>query len=481
MRILVKSRCEVKDFDCLILPIFKGKDFSSLKIDYPELEPLIRKYKFKGDTQDGFTYFSSSLKKWLMVAGAGSHKELVDIRKCAREVMSRLNDHPVSHALVQFYQPMHLDTSHLVSFIDYLLLNEYKFDGYLSGKKKPSLKKLAICFKGKKQLINKTIQERLLVGRNTSLVRDWVNDIPARVNPDFMVEEAKKIAREHSLECDILRSRELRDRGMSGILAVGNSSPYEPALIQLHYKPKNASRKVAIVGKGITFDSGGLNIKTGNHMTEMKCDMAGAATVMGIIKTAAALELPVEILALAAVAENMPGQDAYKPGDILTFKNKKTVEVLNTDAEGRLALADALLVAAEAKPDYLIEFSTLTGAVVIALGDSFAGLVGNNHTLNAILKRSGQETGDLVWEMPFFEDYRKSIKSKIADLKNANYNGASSIKAGMFLQEFTGKTPFAHVDIAGTAFISRSNVFYSQEGATGFGLRMMIHFLQSLI
>ena len=480
MRIISKHKCETKTFDCLVFPLFKGKGFSDLYDDYPELALLVKKYKFKGEAKDAFCWFSSSLNKWLMLAGGGDYRDLNDIRKCAKGIMGLLKDHPISNVLIQFSQILPLDELLMSNFIDFILLNHYKFDSYLSSKQKKSIKKMAVCFRGKNQLPDHLLKERIVVCRETSMVRDWINDIPAKVNPDFMVKQAEEIAEEYSLECDVFRRVELQKRNMNGLLAVGNSSPYEPALIQLSYVPENALKKIAIVGKGITFDSGGLNIKTGNHMTEMKCDMAGAATIMGIIKAVAALKLPVQVVALAAVAENMPGQEAYKPGDILTFSNKKTVEVVNTDAEGRLALADALLVAAESKPHYLIEFSTLTGAIVTALGDLFAGLFGNNHTLNVLLQKCGRETGDFVWEMPFFEDYRQSIKSKIADLKNANYNGASSIKAGLFLQEFTGKTPFAHIDVAGTAFISRSNSYYSQEGATGFGVRAIIQLLKTI-
>jgi leucyl aminopeptidase len=182
----------------------------------------------------------------------------------------------------------------------------------------------------------------------------------------------------------------------------------------------------------------------------------------------------------AAVAENMPGGRAYKPGDIITYANKKTVEIVNTDAEGRLILADALIMASRQKPDVIIEFSTLTGAIITALGDGIAGLMCRNKKLRTELLQAADACGELLWELPLFDEYRKDITSKIADLKNANYHGASSIKAGLFLQEFVGKIPFAHIDIGGTAFLSRPGFWLAAEGATGFGVRLLIEYLKNL-
>jgi leucyl aminopeptidase len=237
-------------------------------------------------------------------------------------------------------------------------------------------------------------------------------------------------------------------------------------------------KTVALVGKGITFDSGGLNLKSTSGMTGMKSDMSGAAAVLGIIEAVSKLRLPVIVDAYAPAAENMPGQYAYKPGDIVTFKNKKTVEVVDTDAEGRLLLADALIMAAEEKPDCIVEMSTLCGSIVNALGDGMAGIMGNNESLVSKLLDSAQHTGERLCPLPLVADYQESIQSRWADLKNAGYGRASAIKAGLFLNEFTQKIPFAHIDMAGTAFLSKANAFYAQEGATGFGVRLILEFLK---
>jgi leucyl aminopeptidase len=212
----------------------------------------------------------------------------------------------------------------------------------------------------------------------------------------------------------------------------------------------------------------------------MKSDMSGAAVVLGITEAISKLKLPVIVDAFAPIAENMPGQYAYKPGDIITFNNKKTVEIFDTDAEGRLLLADALIMASKEDPDCIIELSTLTGSIANFLGDGIAGLMGNNETLMSMLLDSGGNTGEQLWQLPLIEVYKESIQSKIADLKNAGYGRASAIKAGLFLNEFIKKIPFAHIDIAGTAFLSKPNTLYAQEGATGFGVRLLLDFLQDL-
>ncbi|MCX6554955.1 MAG: M17 family metallopeptidase, partial [Candidatus Aminicenantes bacterium] len=278
----------------------------------------------------------------------------------------------------------------------------------------------------------------------------------------------------------VFRKAELAEHGLNGLLAVGAAACSSTALIRLDWIPEKFSRTVILVGKGITFDSGGLNIKPGASMEEMKSDMAGAAAALAVMKSAAVLNLPVKLTALAPVAENMPGAAAYKPGDIITYANKKTVEIVNTDAEGRLILADALIMASREKPDAIIELSTLTGAIVTALGDGIAGLMCRDRKLRAELLQAGDACGELLWELPLFSEYRKDITAKVADLKNADYHGASSIKAGLFLNEFTGSVPFAHIDIAGTAFLSRPGFWLAAEGATGFGVRLLVEYLKNL-
>lgn len=463
----------------IVLPVFENSKILANTGDFPEWAEALLKFKIKGRPGRDLVFYSDTRKCWLMAIGAGRTDRLNDARKLAKRIVSRLKENRVRLAAVDLRQPGPFRFEYLVNLVDYLHLNGYSFDRYLRKKEEP-LRRLELVLAPRSPLAARDIGERDEIGRNVRWVRDLVNDIPARINPDSLVRTFLDMAKGSGLKVKTWRKAELERQKMNGLLAVGGSSCCEPALVFLEHAPKEYRRTVTLVGKGITFDSGGLNIKAGRNMEEMKCDMAGAALVAGILKTVSELNLPVRVIGLAAIAENMPGRMAYKPGDIITYANRKTVEVVNTDAEGRLILADALIEASRLKPDCIIEFSTLTGAIVTALGDAFAGLMTRNRKLRDGLVRSGESTGEFLWEMPLFDEYRESIKSTVADLKNANYEGASSAKAGLFLSEFTGRVPFAHIDIAGTAYLSKPNFFFASGGATGFGLRLTVDFLKSL-
>lgn len=480
MRVEKRSKFDLKGINGIVIPVFKNKSFERIIKKYPEIEFFIKEYKFKGEIDEEIVFNSYKHKRLIIVVGAGDYRSLTDARKKAKNIIKILKENRVKNVLIHFIQEIELSFDFVLNFIDYLYINSYCFDFYKKDNKKKKLNKINIFFESKNNLTNNIIKNRSVINKSVILVRDLVNEIPSKVNPDYMNDLFKEVSDKNNLNISIMREKELERKGFNGLVSVGKGSPYEPALIKLSYIPESYKKTVTIVGKGITFDSGGLNIKTGNYMLEMKSDMAGAAAVLGILKSVSDLKLPVKVYGYAAIAENMPGRKAYKPGDIITYRNKKTVEVVNTDAEGRLVIADALISAAEEKPDYIIELSTLTGAVIVALGDSFAGLISNNKKLISNLMKSGERTGEYLWEMPMFEDYRDSIKSKVADLKNANYKGASSIKAGLFLNEFTKNIPFAHIDIAGTAFLSNKNKFYSFEGSTGFGVRLIYDFLNFL-
>ena len=246
------------------------------------------------------------------------------------------------------------------------------------------------------------------------------------------------------------------------------------------YKPSGKPRAcVAIVGKGVTFDSGGLSLKPAKSMEWMKQDMSGAAVVLGVMKALPALAPQVEVRGYIAAAENMPGQGAQKPGDIITYRNGKTAEVLNTDAEGRLVLADALCVASEAKPDCLIDLATLTGACMVALGSSVAGILGNDQGLVDELIAHGDQTGERMWQLPLVEDYRSDIKSSVADIKNIGAGYGGTITAAMFLEAFVDDVSWAHIDIAGPAFAEKPAP-YAPRGGTGFGVRALLSYLAKI-
>ncbi|MCU0235806.1 MAG: leucyl aminopeptidase [Acidobacteria bacterium] len=479
MKIIKKSSYRPQPHVCVVIPVFKGAALAELWQEFPELEYPARQKRIKGEIGEALACHSLEQRRLFLLVGAGKPGRLADARRLACRTMTLLREHLATRALLYFAAPLPYPPEYLRNLVDYLHLNNYRFDRYRKKKSKP-VERIELAFKKRVSWSGAEWPERAIVLEEARLARDLVNEIPARANPDAMVQAFAAAAGRHGLKLEAWRRPELEANGMSGLLAVGASSCCEPALLTLTHEPRDFSRTVVLVGKGITFDAGGLNLKPGNSMEEMKCDMAGAAAVLGALSAVARLRLPLKVIGLAPLTENLPGRRAYKPGDIITYANKKTVEVVNTDAEGRLILADALIVAARLKPDMIIELSTLTGAIVTALGDSYAGLFCRNRRLSAGLLQAAESSGELLWEMPLPGEYRESIASKVADLKNANYNGASSIKAGLFLSEFTGRVPFAHIDIAGTAFLSKPNFCLNSEGATGFGVRLLVEFLQNL-
>jgi len=465
---------------CVVIPIFQGTPLQPIWDEFPEMEILAKAAKLKGKIGEKLVCHSLQEQRLFLLIGSGKANSLPDARKLACKIMIQIRKNKINRALIYFIQNVSHHHGYLINLIDYLHLNNYRFDRYMRKKSKPVQRLDLVCRKKILLPAAAIISEREMINRSVVFCRDLVNEIPAKITPDSMVQTATALAREHQLALNVFRKPELAEHGLNGLLAVGAAAGCSPALIQLDYVPEKFSRTVSLVGKGITFDAGGLNIKPGTSMEEMKCDMAGAAVVLAIMKCVATLRLPVKVTALAAIAENMPGGQAYKPGDIITYTNKKTVEIVNTDAEGRLILADALIMASRQKPDVIIELSTLTGAIITALGDGIAGLMCRNKKLRTELLQAADACGELLWELPLFSEYRKDITSKIADLKNANYHGASSIKAGLFLNEFTGNIPFAHIDIAGTAFLSRPGFWLAAEGATGFGVRLLVEYLKTV-
>jgi leucyl aminopeptidase len=311
-----------------------------------------------------------------------------------------------------------------------------------------------------------------------TMVRDLVNEPPGSLTPTRMASIGEETARSTGLSARVYDLAGIESEGLGGLAGVARGSDQEPRMVRLEYQPRGAARAtVALVGKGITFDSGGLSLKSGDGMMTMKDDMAGAAVVLGTMSLLAELRLPVRVIGFMPMTENMPGGRAIKPGDVLRARNGKTMEVLNTDAEGRLVLADGLSLAAEEKPDAIIDLATLTGAVVVALGRKIAGLMGNDEQLIRRIQSAGATAGERYWPLPLPSDYRRDIDSQVADMKNiGNPSQAGSIIAGLFLQEFVGVTPWAHLDIAGTAW-GEGDSGYLSRGATGFGVRTLIELL----
>lgn len=310
-------------------------------------------------------------------------------------------------------------------------------------------------------------------------VRDLVNEPPSRKRPSDIAKIAKTLGSKN-IKVRIYQKNELERMGMHAILGVSSGSAHPPVLVEAVYKPKGSVKKrIALVGKGITFDSGGLNIKVGDHMTTMKLDMAGGATVLSVLRACDKLNLPVEVHAYAPFVENMPSGDSYKPGDVIKTYSGKTIEVLNTDAEGRVVLSDALAFAAKQNVDAIIDLATLTGAVTVALGDEIAALLSNNDKLSDELRAAANTAGEPVWPLPLFSAYKARIKGKVGDVINiANKPGAGTIIGALFLQEFIDGKPWAHFDIAGAAWKDGETPL-CPAGGTGAMVRTLLEYLSN--
>jgi leucyl aminopeptidase len=324
-----------------------------------------------------------------------------------------------------------------------------------------------------------------VAARATAAARDLVNEPASRINPATLAAEAVRLARAAGLEHRVLAGPALRRGRFGAVLAVGGGSATGPRLVELRHRPgagsrsrsPNPRRHVALVGKGVTFDSGGIDLKRGAGMDGMKDDMAGAAAILAAVTAAATLGLPTAVTAVLPLVENMPGGSAMRPGDIITARNGVTVEVTNTDAEGRLILADGLALAAEAEPDAILDLATLTGSVVYGLGLGCTGVFGNTPALTAEVLAAAARAGELACELPLIEDYRRFLDSEVADLLNATNEPGDSVQAALFLREFVAGTPWVHLDIAGPATAKEAR-YYQPKGASGWGVRTLLAFLE---
>jgi leucyl aminopeptidase len=321
--------------------------------------------------------------------------------------------------------------------------------------------------------------EKIISGVN--FTRDLVNEPSNVLTPQEFAYRIKREFKVSKISVKIFDDKELAKRNMYAILSVGKASENKPKLIIAHYKPKiKVTKKIALVGKGVTYDTGGLSLKTTKDMIDMKVDMAGGGTVFGIIKAAEKLNLPIELIGIVPAVENAVSGNAYKPGDIISTSSGKTIEVKDTDAEGRIVLADALEFASNLKPDEIIDFATLTGAVVVALGLFTAGIFSKNDDMIDRLVSSGKQTYEHVWRMPFWDEYNNLMDSKIADVSNLGIRWGGAITAGKFLEHFVDeKIPWTHIDLAGPA-LEHDLTNYTKDYATGFGVRLICNYLERL-
>ncbi|MFG3271086.1 leucyl aminopeptidase [Streptomyces luteogriseus] len=363
------------------------------------------------------------------------------------------------------------------------LLGAYSFDAYKDNGKDPKAKNgkaplaevVLLGGKPRDKAYKAAVERAVAVSEELNRSRDLVNTPPNDLNPESFAAIAQAAAKEHGIKIQVLDDKALTKGGYGGILGVGSGSAATPRLVKLSYTSSKAKKHLAFVGKGITYDSGGISLKPAGHNETMKCDMAGAASVFAAVVAAARLGLEVNVTGWLALAENMPSGSATRPGDVLRMYSGKTVEVLNTDAEGRLVLADALWAASQEKPDAIVDVATLTGAMVLALGNRTFGIMGNDDAFRAALCEAAEEVGEPAWPMPLPEHLRKGMDSATADIANMGERMGGGLVAGLFLREFVGEgITWAHLDIAGPAFNEGGPFGYTPKGGTGTAVRTLV-------
>ena len=359
----------------------------------------------------------------------------------------------------------------------------YKFDKFKAEKAENSPDLTIIVSKSNK--ISQAIKTAIIVADGAIFTKSIANLPPNECTPSTLANFAKIISKKNKMKCNVFSKSELKKRGFGGITAVGQGSKNEPKLIVLeHNRGSRNEKPIVLVGKAVTFDTGGISLKPGEKMDEMKFDKCGGCTVFGIMKAVSELKLPINVVGIIPSVENMPGGESYRPGDIIKLYNGKTAEILNTDAEGRLILADALSYGERKySPKAIIDFATLTGACIVALGTNVAAIVSNNEKLTKKINDSSKRTTEEVWELPLNQDYMDMVKSNVADMKNVGIGrAAGTITAAAFLRNAIEDTPWTHIDIAGVAWTqgATKEKSYNPKGATGFGVRLILDYLQNL-
>jgi leucyl aminopeptidase len=406
------------------------------------------------------------------------------VRRATSSAVRRARDHAASTVAILMPSSGLTPRQRAQAIAEGAMLGTYRFDRYLKEKSDKVVQAVSVIEPERRS--QAAAREGLRLGlawaEGTCLARDLVNEPANVVTPSYLARRAQEIAEAGGLRFEVLERADCAKLGMGAFLGVAQGSQEPPKFIHLTYTPKGRPRRrVTLIGKGITFDSGGLDLKTADGMVRMKDDMSGAAAVLGVFHALPRLKLPIEVHGLVAATENMPSGTAQRPGDIVRAMNGLTIEIGNTDAEGRLTLADALAYAAqETKPDEIIDLATLTGAVVIALGQGVSGVFASHDGLARRLLAAAEAAGERMWRLPLVDEYKEGIKSDVADLNNvSSHRGAGAIIAGLFMRDFTAGVPWAHLDIAGTAFSEREQPL-GPKGATGVGVRTVLNHLAEL-
>ncbi len=463
MKIKVVENSKNIESDILVVSMFEGEKTSSELANTYAIDQDNFKGKF-GETYLLPTYGKEIYRK-VLILGLGKKEEL-NPNKLREAVAKSIKKAMQMEAKTVAFSLDGIDFDYSEQFAMGAFIADYTFDKYKSEKKDNKVKEIYV--QANQDLVNKAEK----IASAMAFTRNLANEPAQYATPS----ELAAIACDLGLETKIYDKEECEKMGMGAFLAVAKGSIQEPKFIHMKYSVANPKKKIAIIGKGITFDSGGLDIKPPSSMLTMKDDMSGAACVLGIMSILKEFNPQVEVHGIIAACENMPGCSAYKPGDILTAKNGKTIEVDNTDAEGRLTLADALCYACELGVDEVIDIATLTGACMVALGSNAAGIMGNDDSMINELITTAEKSGERYWKLPLWEEYFDSLKSDIADMKNTGSRWGGASTAGVFLQKFVKDVKWAHIDIAGVAFLEKAQKELIK-GASGAGVRTLLNYI----
>jgi len=417
-----------------------------------------------------FLRSSENIKIFVLIKAETNEWELLEnLRRKAAKAYKLLKSCGVDKVVIIANNP-----NYEIAFSEGLVLSDYKFENYKSEPETFGLKEIYVGFDP-----DSVGLAELLGGVYWS--RDLVNEPPAKLTARELSTKFENLADQSDIEVEVFGKARIESLRMGGLLAVNRGSVQEPTFNILTYKPKDAQNKqpLILVGKGVVYDTGGINLKPTGFLETMKSDMSGSAVVSGLIKSVAANLLPVYMIAIVPATDNRPGQDAIVPGDIITMYDRKTVEIINTDAEGRLVLADGLAFAEKYNPQLVISVATLTGSAKATFGNKVIAAMGNTAEHISDLINAGQETGERIGELPFWDDYGEEVKSKIADLKNLGGKTSGAITAGKFLENFTN-SPYLHLDIAGVSFLEKDD-YYRTAGGTGTGVRLLYSFIKNSI
>lgn len=463
MEIKVSQDVKSTPTEVLVVNQFEGEKTSvELANTY-----AIEKDNFEG--KFGQTYLIHTLGQIpadkVLIIGFGKKEEFDHnkMREAVAKAVKKLQQIKAKKAIFDF----DINADYGKSAVIGAMIADYAYDKYKS-EKAHHLDEITFA-----NFSQETVEEGIIFGEAMNFTRDLANTPAQIATPQKLAQIASKL---EGIETKVFNKEEITRMGMGAYLAVGQGSVNPPEFIHMKYTGKNVKKKIALIGKGICFDSGGLDIKPASSMLTMKDDMSGASCILGVMKALAKLQPDIEVHGLIAACENMPSGSSYKPGDILTAKNGKTIEVDNTDAEGRLTLADALCYACELNVDEVIDIATLTGACVVALGSHISGIMGNDDELIERLIETGKEAGEKLWKLPMDREYFDSLKSDIADMKNTGTRMGGASIAGVFLQEFVKDTKWAHIDIAGTAYIEKPQKEFIA-GSTGAGVRTLLNYI----